>query len=145
MVIVVSVLTAAGCGDDGTDTGDTAGDQTTTAPGDTAPPDGSSLPSLDDLPSFDTLQDIVAALDEDGIACDLEYEGLEDDDKIVSLCTIEASQSTLTIWKDPAAVAELVGSGAATELTVYGQNWTIDLRDPAVAATVADALDGETG
>lgn len=141
------ILGGAGCSsdDDGDATDDTTADANSSTTSAGSDPDGSELPSLDDLSAYDTLQDIADELDAVGIVCELEYEGLEDDDKIVSLCTIEGGQATLTIWKDPDGVAELVGADAATELTVYGQNWTIDLRDAAVATTVAEALGGATG
>jgi hypothetical protein len=144
LVAAALALTIVGCGDDSEDGEDGAAPSVTTdAGGVSGTADGSA--ALDDLPTYDTLDDIVDELDAGGIPCELEYDGLEDEQKTVSLCTIEGAQATLNIWKEPATVAELVGSGAATELTVYGRNWTIDLRDPAAAAAVAAALGGRTG
>lgn len=129
-------LLCLGCTDD--DSGD-ADDTPADANGST------SGPSEADLSSFSSLEELSTAVVDAGYTCELEYEGLEDATGIVSLCTIGEGQATLRIWTDPADVAALAESGTATELTIYGENWTIDLRDPAVAGELATALGGVTG
>lgn len=123
----------SGCTDDSGDTTDTTDATTATAGDDTA------------LSSYATIDELAEAIVAADFTCELEYEGLEDATGVVSLCTIGEGQATLRIWTDPADVTALAESGTATELTVYGENWTIDLRDPAVAGDLADALGGTTG
>jgi hypothetical protein len=137
---VVVCLAAVGCtADDGTSSG-----SATSVPADQAS-SSVAVERVDDLPTFDTLDDLVAALGDEGFACALEYDGLEDEEKVLSLCTIEEDQAQLIIWKDPGYVGEFVASGGATELNVYGANWTIAFSDPATATAVADALGARTG
>jgi YD repeat-containing protein len=130
LVALLAPLSLVGCGDD-----DEQPTETTAATGD-APAD---------LSSYDTLEDLAAAIVAAGQTCELEYDGLDDATGVVSLCTIGDGQATLRVWNDPADVDEFVESGTATELTVYGENWTIDLRDGEVAADLAAALGGTTG
>jgi hypothetical protein len=140
ILLAVGALTVASCSDDGGESTDTTqGTDTTATEGTT------------DLSTYDDLDALTAALTDAGYTCVLDYEGLVDDGKTVSLCTLvppdggPGSQATLTIWDDVGRVAAFVGSGAPTELTVFGLNWTMDLRDAAVAAAVAEDLGGATG
>ena len=87
-----------------------------------------------------------------GVTCDLEYEGLIDDDgNEVSQCTIDGAQGFLYIWADPTAVAEVVTAHEAdAEVALaYGANWTIELTPPSAgtattAAAIAEATGGAT-
>lgn len=91
--------------------------------------------------------DIPALRDElvaSGLACDLEYEGLEDPDRIVSICVIDDEEALLTIWKDPAMLGEFLDSGSAPPTMAYGTNWSVELDSTQVAESVAEALDGAT-
>src|SRR5690606_26784572 len=111
--------------------------------------DGTAASVPDDDPlaglsSYDDLEALATAVGDAGFTCELEYEGLQDETGVVSLCTIGDGQATLRIWNEPADVAELATS-EATDLTVYGANWTIDVRDPSVAGDLAEALGGRTG
>lgn len=100
-------------------------------------------PSSAELSSFDSLTLLAEAMTNAGQPCTLEYEALRDTESEVSLCILATGQATLRIWDDPALVGELVASGTATGRTVYGANWTVDVRDPTVARTLADALGGQ--
>jgi hypothetical protein len=151
LAVVVALLIGA-CGDDrGTESTTTTGGEPTTTAGraGTGPTGGSEAtspsPSLDDLPEFATVADLRDALVAGGLTCELEYEGLEDGDKVVSICVIAGEQALLSIWNDPGALAEFTGSDAVTPQVVYGANWTIDLSTPQTAALVAAALAGRTG
>lgn len=138
---------------------DTSGSVGTLGPGATAPPGTEAGPgpdspdgtvtvpagSLDDLPTFDTITALRDEIVASGFTCELEYEGLEDGDKIVSICVIGGEQALLTIWNDPEVLEEFATSDAVTNLVVYGQNWTIDLTTPTLAGTVAGALNARTG
>jgi hypothetical protein len=143
LLVLACVALPLACGEDeGTDDG---GSETTAVDdSDDTTPEGA------ELSSYENLEALVDALTDAGYDCALEYEGLEDDGRTVSLCTLvppesdAGSQATLNIWEDPARVAALASS-TATELTVYGDNWTIDTREAATAAAVADVLGGETG
>jgi hypothetical protein len=135
-VLAFGLLVAA-CSDDDATTDDTTTDDSTAQT--------TSADDRTDLSTFATLDALASAIDEAGYPCELEYEGLEDATGVVSLCTVGDGQATLRIWTDPADVTALADSGTATELTVYGENWTVDVRDPEVAATLATALGGTTG
>jgi hypothetical protein len=78
-----------------------------------------------------------------GIPCALEYEGLVDGSREVSLCQIDGGQALLTVWEDPTALdvfmdEPMTGPGA----TVVGPNWTIDVAEPATAERIGEALGG---
>jgi hypothetical protein len=132
------LLVLTGCSDDGGGGG--GGDDDTSAETTEAP--------SQDLSSYDT----VAALNDDlaagGIECNLEYEGLRDDEKEQSICTIEGSQAFLTIWFDESAVQAIVAPEGAEPPpgVAYGANWTIELTPPtpATATAIAEAAGGTT-
>jgi hypothetical protein len=135
--IALLLLVGAGCGgDDGG--GDDASDDSsaeTTAPS-------------DDLSSYDTVAALNDALGAAGIECALDYEGLVDEDKEISQCTIEGAQAYLTIWFDESFVQEIVApaAGEPPAGVAYGQNWTVELTPatPETASAIADAAGGTT-
>ena len=129
----------AGCG---TDDGDSA---TTTAPPDATAEPSDDAVDLSSLESYDDLAALQEAIIGAGRTCELEYEGLEDSDKTLSICVIEGEQATLTIWNDSADVEALVGADLDLELVAYGANWTIDVATPENAQAVAVALGGASG
>jgi hypothetical protein len=138
-VTIALLLLGAGCGGDDGGGGDDAstdtGAETTEAPS-------------EDLSSYDT----VAALNDDlgaaGIDCALDYEGLVDEDKEISQCTIDGAQAYLTIWFDESFVQEIVApaAGEPPAGVAYGQNWTVELTPatPETATAIADAAGGTT-
>lgn len=75
--------------------------------------------------------------------CVLEYEGLTDGDREVSLCTLGTEAAELSVWSDPAALEAVVdqadGSG---DPVVTGSNWSIDVSDPDLASQIAEATGG---
>ena len=131
------VVGLAACGDDDDSDGGGNGTETTAAPEDGESPgaDGSE---------FEDIASLRDALGEAGIACDLEYEGLADDDREVSQCVIEGEQAVISIWYDPTLRDEVVAGaeslgGAAM---AAGANWTVEVATGPVAERVAEALDG---
>jgi hypothetical protein len=136
-VAIGLLLLGAACGGDdgGGGGGDDTSADTTEAPG-------------GDLSSYDTVADLNESLSAADIECNLEYEGLRDEDKEISQCTIEGSQAFLTIWFDTAFVQEIVApEGAEAPAAVaYGENWTVELTPPTpeTAAAIADAAGGTT-
>lgn len=92
------------------------------------------------------MADLNAAITGGGLACTLEYEGLVDDDKEQSICTIEGSQAFLTIWFDESFVQEIVApaEGEIPAGVAYGQNWTVETSPPSAetATAVAEAAGG---
>jgi hypothetical protein len=137
-VAIALLLLGAGCSSDDGGTDDTGGDDTTPA---------TEAPSAD-LSSFETVAELNETLTAAGIDCALEYEGLVDEDKEISQCTIDGSQAFVTIWFDEAFVTEIVApEGAeAPPGVAYGQNWTVELTPPtpATATAIADAAGGAT-
>jgi hypothetical protein len=105
-----------------------------------------STPSTDadaELTSYDSIDDLHQQLVDEGIACGLEYSGLRDEGREVSICVIAGEQALLTIWDDPALVTEFADSEAADSGDVaYGANWTVDVDSPETADLVATALGG---
>lgn len=96
-----------------------------------------------DLSSYDDITALHQQLVDQGVACGLEYRGLRDEGREVSLCVIEGEQALLTVWDDPALVTEFAGSEAAeTGDVAYGRNWTVDVDSPEAAEQVAAALGG---
>jgi hypothetical protein len=136
-VAIALLVLGAGCSDDG---GGSA-DPEDTSPDTTEAPGG-------DLSSFDTVADLNSSLSDAGIECTLEYEGLVDEDKEISQCTIEGSQAFLTIWFDTAFVQDIVApEGLEPPAGVaYGENWTVELTPPTpeTATAIADAAGGTT-
>jgi len=132
VAIALLVLSACGGDDDGG----------------TTDPDGStpSTEAAPDLSSYETISDLNEALAAGDIECDLEYRGLVDEIRELSQCTIEGGQAILTIWYDSDLQQEfLAPEGADPPAAVaYGENWTVELTDPAAAASVAEAAGGTT-
>jgi hypothetical protein len=128
--VAIAVLALVGCGDDGgSETEETVGDG-----------DEAVLSSYEDIAS---LNDDLAA---GGIECALEYEGLTDDTKEISQCTIEGSQAILTVWYDTSLLEEIVAppEGEPPPGVAYGENWSVELTsgDEAVARSIAEAAGG---
>lgn len=130
-------MLGAGCSDDG------GGD----ADPDDSSPDTTEAPG-GDLSSYDTVADLNEDLSAAGIECALEYDGLVDEEKEISQCTIDGSQAFLTIWFDTAFVGEIVApEGLEPPAGVaYGENWTVELTPPTseTATAIAEATGGTT-
>lgn len=129
--LALPLLLLVACGDDsGDDGGDGSGGSSSTAP-------------AADLSTYATVADMASDLEAAGISCALEYEGLRDDTREVSLCAVNGEYTELSVWVDP---AEAAASGAAAEEAgdpfVEGANWTVDVETAATAVAVADALGG---
>ncbi|MBK9178109.1 MAG: hypothetical protein IPM45_00815 [Acidimicrobiales bacterium] len=138
LVLLAAALVFAACGGDDDD-GGSAG---TAAEGTTSTDGGASGGAdLSGLTTYATIAEMRDALVADGIACELEYEGLRDAEKEVSICTIEGEFAQLTVWLDPSIVEDLVGASDGT--LAVGANWTVDVDTAATAETVAEALGGE--
>jgi hypothetical protein len=139
LIPLALVLGLAACGDDdGGAEGTDGGSATTQADG------GSDAPGGDGS-EFD---DVAALRDElvaNGIECELDYEGLADEEREVSQCVIEGEQAVISIWYDPALRDEVVNAAADLPQAALatGANWTVEVTSAAVAQTVADALGGE--
>jgi ABC-type glycerol-3-phosphate transport system substrate-binding protein len=132
VAIALLVLSACGGDDSGGSTADDGGTETTAASA--------------DLTSYETVSDLNDALAAAGVQCELEYEGLVDEIRELSQCTIDGGQAILTIWYDDDLMNEfLAPEGADPPAAVaYGEDWTVELTDPATAATVAEAAGGTT-
>jgi hypothetical protein len=132
-VVALGLTVVAGaCGDGGRD----STDPTTTPAGD---PSGTPT----DLSSYDDIGALHQELVDQGIACGLEYSGLRDEGREVSICVIVGEQALLTVWDDPNLVTEFADSDAAGSGDVaHGENWTVDVDSPETAQLVADALGG---
>lgn len=94
-----------------------------------------------------TRVDDVAALaaELDGVAqgCALEYEGLTDDQREVSICTLGGEVVELAVWTDLDALRELRASSEGSgDPVVTGANWSVDLSDADLAEEVAEATGG---
>jgi hypothetical protein len=127
--LALSVAAAVGCTD---------GEPTPTSSSSTSP-EG----VVQSLSSYDDIAELHAKLVEEGIECGLEYEGLEDEGKEVSICVIEGEQALLTVWSDPTLVSDFVLSETGrTDTVAAGRNWTVDVDTGPTARLVADALGG---
>ena len=139
-------MLGAGCGDDGG-----GGDDAASSSSSESSPATTAAPAAD-LASFDTIADLHDAITAGGVQCELEYEGLTDDDgNEVSTCTIDGNQAFLSIFADPTTVDEVVAAheADASVALAYGGNWTIELTPPSeatatTAAAIADATGGAT-
>ena len=105
---------------------------------------GSGATTSTSRTTFASIAELQKGLQGKGIACELEYEGLRQEDKTLSLCLIDGTQATLTIWDKPEVLdkflaSDLAGKGA----TAVGANWTVDVDSPVVATKVATALGGQ--
>ena len=104
---------------------------------------GSSAPA--GATSYQTIAGLHQAIVDAGFACTLEYPGLKDDtsQNEVSICTIEDEQAFLTIWADPANLADFTTSpDGATGTVAIGADWTISVTTSDLAGRLADALGG---
>lgn len=141
LAVLAALLLGASCsGDD-----DDAAPTTTTEAG--SPPavagDGDDEPATSATEDLSRYADVSAMADDlqaGGITCALEYEGLRDAEKEVSICTIDGEFAQLTVWLDPEIVETL--AGAADGTLAHGQNWTVDVDTAATAQQVAAALGG---
>ena len=127
LAAVLGLSAAAGCSSD-----DATGTTTGTA---TERPDSRT--------TYATVQELAAVLDAGGLPCALEYEGLEDDDKQLSLCTLGGEQATLSIWRDPSQLDAFLASPATGPgATAVGANWTVDVGSVEMATQVAEVAGG---
>lgn len=119
LLAVVLVVGASACGDDG---GDGDGD-------------GASR--------YESVTNLAEDLTDAGLTCTLEYEGLRDGAREVSLCTVQDELAELSVWDDPADAASTAERAEADDdPLVAGENWTIDVQSAETAAAVAEALGG---
>lgn len=96
-----------------------------------------------ELSTYPSVAAMAAALDTAGMPCALEYEGLRDSDKELSLCTLEGEQATLSIWFEPDQLDEFLAADlGASGAVAVGGNWTVDVSSTALAAQVAETLGG---
>lgn len=93
--------------------------------------------------TYGDVSELAAALTDGGLTCDLEYEGLEDGDKQLSLCTLGDEQATLSIWRDTDQLdAFLATPASGPGATAVGANWTVDVTSAELAQQVADLAGG---
>ena len=101
-------------------------------------------PATTALSNIKTIADLASQLEGKGIECKLEYEGLRQEDKTLSICVISGEQATLTIWDKPDVLAKFVATPATgVGATAVGQNWSVDVDSAPVAQKVATALGGQ--
>lgn len=93
--------------------------------------------------TYDTVTDLNADLAGADITCDLEYEGLKDDDREISQCVIDGEQATVNIWYNDELRQAIINESGNT--AAYGANWTVQVGSVETAQTIADALDGSVG
>lgn len=130
--VAIALLALTACG------GDDGGEAATT---DTAP-DSTEAPA-EDLSSYETVADLNEDLGAAGIECTLEYEGLVDEVREISQCTMNGGQANLTIWYDDELRDAEIAAGSEPGIAVaYGDNWTVVVTDPVTAAAVAEAAGG---
>lgn len=97
----------------------------------------------DAAPRYDDLASLAAELDDVEAGCTLEYEGLEDGQRELSVCTMGDAIAELSVWTDADALSALVQSAEESgETIVFGPNWTIGIGDAAIAGQIADATGG---
>src|SRR5690348_17304356 len=113
------VLGAAACTSDDDDSGSNGTTATTAAT------DGGGGSPGADASSYDDVAAMRDALVDAGITCDLDYEGLTDQDREVSQCVINGEQAVISVWFDTdlrdqvvEAVQQAPGAALAT-----GANW----------------------
>lgn len=111
----VLVLTAAACGDDGDDA----------------------------LSSYESVADLAADLTASDLECTLEYEGLVDGQREVSICAVNGEYTELSIWSEEAAQDATESAREGGQPAAVGANWTIIVETADTAAAVAEALGGE--
>lgn len=138
LVALFLAISLTACGDDDSADG---GDSPTTE----APADGDAEVAGADGSEFDDVAALADVLADAGITCDLEYEGLADEQREVSQCVIEGEQAVISIWYDPTLRDDVVTAAqdAPGAALAAGANWTVEVTSAEVAQTVADALGGE--
>jgi ABC-type glycerol-3-phosphate transport system substrate-binding protein len=105
---------------------------------------GTAAPGTTAAPSYATVEDLAKQLEAKGITCKLEYEGLRQEDKTLSICVVNGEQGTLTIWDKPDVLAKFLASSVSgTGATAVGANWTIDVDTVANAQKLTAALGGQ--
>jgi hypothetical protein len=105
---------------------------------------GTSAPGTTAAPGYPTVEDLAKQLEAKGITCKLEYEGLREEDKTLSICVLNGEQGTLTIWDKPEVLAKFLASPiSGTGATAVGANWTIDVDTVANAQKLTAALGGQ--
>lgn len=120
-VLLAGLVLSAACG------GDDAGDGAD-------PVTGSTVEDVGEL--ADTLDGV-------GEGCTLEYEGLADGQRELSVCTLGGEIAELSVWNDPSSIDPLVEAASESgDPIVVGGNWTVDVADPDLAAEIADAAGG---
>lgn len=138
VLFAVMVLLAAGCGDDeDAPAADSAPEVTTD--------NGEDITSEDDEEAsrVATVADLALLLDEVEGGCALEYEGLTDDQREVSICTLGGEIAELSVWTDEGSLEGLVdGAADSGDPLVAGPNWSVDVVDPDLAEAVAEATGG---
>jgi hypothetical protein len=124
IALAIAVLLLASCGDDDSGNADEAD-------GDTG---GST---------YESVADLATDLDDAGLTCSLEYEGLVDDQREVSLCSVNGEYTELSVWTETSAAASAAAAAdEADDPLAAGANWTVDVDTADTAVAVADALDG---
>lgn len=95
-------------------------------------------------PRHDDVASLAEELDGVDGGCDLEYEGLTDAQREVSVCTIGGDIAELSVWTDPEAHDAAVSAARERDQPlVTGPNWTISVGDRELAQEIADATGGE--
>ena len=95
--------------------------------------------------TYGSIASLQEAVVDGGFTCTLEYPGLRDDatDNEVSICTIEDETAYLTVWGDPAKLAEFAASSDGSTGTVaLGADWSISVATEDLAGRLATALGG---
>jgi len=96
-----------------------------------------------DSASYGTVADLATDVVAAGFDCELEYEGLEDPLREFSACEVDGTLLTLTVWKSPDDAAALLDAADGT--TLVGANWSIQVPDDELRATLQTKLGGATG
>ncbi|MDZ7673463.1 MAG: hypothetical protein U5K30_00095 [Acidimicrobiales bacterium] len=105
--------------------------------------DDATSASSDDGGRVDDVAALAAMLDGIGNGCELEYEGLTDDQREVSICTLGDEVAELAVWSDVDALDELRASAEGSgDPVVTGSNWSIDVTGAELADQVAEATGG---
>ncbi|GIU83428.1 MAG: hypothetical protein KatS3mg008_0203 [Acidimicrobiales bacterium] len=95
------------------------------------------------LSRYESVSELAAALREAGVPCRLEYEGLRDAGREVSICVVGDEQLLLTVWSEPGLLRDFLASPAASQPTVaVGENWSVDADTQQTAARIAEAAGG---
>jgi hypothetical protein len=103
-----------------------------------------AAPATTAPPSYATVADLARTLQSKGISCTLEYEGLRQEDKTLSICVVDGEQATLTIWDQPDVLTKFLATpDSGTGATAVGANWTIDVDTVATAQKLTAALGGQ--